>query len=283
MKIKTLLSSILLSFVFTSCGTDENNIEPPSNDIFLFEDGFETQNNTLSELFPNDNSRWSSIQQTDPSNATNEISIIDSEFSEGENALRIIANESDALLSKIDIEKNGLTINEGDQVTITADFYINSTQSIENLLLIDLECCSCWDPSVGDNFGSENQCPGVRLMMSGGNDYLSIERGKISAETIQQTTTSFPRNEWVTVKWEMTLSPNSSGINKLFINGLEVINENAMNMPNAQVFSDRFAEENIDFTLQEPTFYERVQIGATAHPTAETVELFVDNFSIKVE
>ena len=56
-----------------------------------------------------------------------------------------------------------------------------------------------------------------------------------------------------------------------------------MNMPNAQVFSDVFTNQGIDFTLQEPTFYERVQIGATANPIAGNIELFVDNFSIKVE
>jgi hypothetical protein len=283
MKITKFLYLIIISLAIIACDKDENTAQDPSNEVFLFEDGFETQNNSVNELFPSDASRWSTLQQTNPSNTTNEISIIDSEFSEGENALRILAYQSDSQLSKMDIEKNGLNILEGDKVTITADFYINGTQSLQNLLLIDLECCSCWDPSVGDNYRSENQCPGVRLMMSGEDDYLSIERGKISGETIQQSSTPFPRNEWVSVKWEMTLSPDNTGNNKLYINGIEVINQNAMNMPNSQVFTDVFAEQNIDFTLQEPTFYERVQIGATANPTAESVELFVDNFSIKVE
>ncbi len=183
----------------------------------------------------------------------------------------------------MDIEKNGLNIRSGDKVTIKADFYISGTQPLQNLLLIDLECCSCWDPNVGDNYGSENQCPGVRLMMSGGNDYLSIERGKISGTTLEQTDLIFPRNQWVSIEWEMTLSDNDNGQNKLLINGMEVINENAMNMPNAQIFRDVFATKGIEFNLQEPTFYERVQIGATANPTAGDVELFVDNFSIRVE
>lgn len=56
-----------------------------------------------------------------------------------------------------------------------------------------------------------------------------------------------------------------------------------MNMPNAQVFNTFFSDQGIDFTLQEPTFYERVQIGTTANPTAGNIELFVDAFSIKVE
>jgi len=69
--------------------------------------------------------------------------------------------------------------------------------------------------------------------MFGGNDYLSIERGKISGTTLQQTTTTFPRNEWVSIHWQMTISDTDNGINTLRINGDEVISESAMNLPNA--------------------------------------------------
>jgi len=283
MKTRQFIFFAIIAFAFVACDSDENNPEEPLEESFLFEDGFETENNSLDELFPSNGSRWSLIQQTNPSNATNEISIITNEFSEGQNAIRFLAYQSDDQLSKIDIERGGLNVKSGDRVIIKADFYINGNKSLENLLLIDLECCSCWDPSVGDNFGSENQCPGVRLMMSGGNDYLSIERGKISGTTLQQTSLAFPRNQWVTVQWEMTMSDSENGLNRLLINGTEVINQTGMNMPNAQVFTDVFLNQGIDFTLQEPTFYERVQIGATANPTAGNIELFVDDFSIKVE
>ena len=278
-----MLLFVFITLVFVGCDKDENNPEEPFSESFLFEDGFETQNGLLNELFPLSGNRWSTIQQTDPSNATNEMSISNTEFNEGQNALQVVAYQSDSDLSKVDIEKNGLNIISGDKVTIKADFYIVATEPIENLLLLILECCSCWDPNVGDNYGSENQCPGVRQMMSGGNDYLSIERGKISGTTLQQTNFAFPRNQWVTVQWEMIMSDNENGLNRLIINGTEVINQTGMNMPNAQVFTEFFLNQGIDFTLQEPTFYERVQIGATANPTAGNIELFVDDFSIKVE
>lgn len=273
---------IILS-VIISCNNNDSNTEEPLVENFLFEDGFETQNTTLEELFPSDGSRWTTLQQVNPSNAINEVSIISNEFSEGQNAIRFVTFQSDEQLSKIDIEKNGLSIKSGDRVTIIADFFINSTESLENLLLLDLECCSCWDPSVGDNIGSENQCPGVRLIMSGGNDYLSIERGKISAATLQQTNVSFPRNQWVSVEWNMTMSDSENGQNRLLIDGTEVLSQTGMNMPNADIFSDVFQAEGIDFTLQEPVLYERVQIGATANPTAGNIEFFVDDFSILVE
>lgn len=195
----------------------------------------------------------------------------------------MLSNASDSQLSKIEIENGGLQIGAGNKVTIIADFYIAGTGSLQNLLLIDLECCSCLDPTVGNNYGAENQCPGIRLMMSGDNDYLSIERGNISGKTLQQTERTIPRNEWVSAQWVTILSNSNTAKNMLPINDVEVLNENAMNLPNTKIFKVEFAAEGIDFELQEPVFYERVQIGATANPTAGTVELFIDNFSIKVE
>ena len=278
MRLIKITFCVLILLGFFSCDKDENTAEP-TNENFLFEDGFETQNNAIDELFPSNGSRWTSIQQSNPANGTNEISISNIQFSEGQNSLRLFALESDNSLSKMDIEKSGFSAFINDRVIIKADFYVANTTNIENLLLIDLECCSCWDISSG----VENQCPGVRLIMLRGNDFLSIERGKIGESTIEQTSFQFPRNEWVTVQWEMTLSDNENGLNKLLINGTEVISSGGTNMPNAQTFRAIFAQEGIDFTLQEPTFYERVQIGATANPTAENIELFVDDFSIIVE
>ena len=244
----TLYAIVMLGFF--ACDKDDNKAEEQTVENFEFEDGFETLNNTVNELFPSNGSRWTSIQQTNPTSAINEISISDINFSEGQNSLRLFAFQSDNSLSKMDIEKSGFSAFTNDKVIIKADFYINSTANIENLLLIDLECCECWDNSSG----VENQCPGIRLQMSGGNDFLSIERGKIAENTIEQTLFEFPRNEWVTVQWEMTLSDSDNGLNKLLINGIEVLNSSGTNMPNAQTFRDIFAQEDIDFTLQEPVF-----------------------------
>jgi len=279
MKLYDFIFFALIVFGIISCDNDNTSGEEPMIESFIFEDGFETTNTSVDELFPSNGSRWTSIQQSNPTNATNEISISEVQFSEGQNSLRLFAFQSDNALSKMDIEKSGFNAFAEDRVIIKADFFITNSANIENLFLIDLECCSCWDSSSG----AENQCPGLRLKMSGGNDFLSIERGKIAESTIEQTSFQFPRNEWVTVEWEMILSDTTNGQNKLTINGTEIINSNATNMPNAQTFRDLFAQEGIDFTLQEPTFYERVQMGATANATAENIEIFVDDFSIRVE
>jgi len=266
---------IFILLIITSCTKDENSM--PSNEVnYLFEDGFETKGKDLMELFPNDGSRWTNIQQVNPDGGINEIEIANSIALEGNQALRIYAKASNNTLSKMDIEKGGLNAPEGSTIKIVADFYIASTDIIENLLLIDLECCSCWDATV-----SNNQCPGIRLMMKA-NNLLAIERGKILGATISQTNISFPRNEWVNIVWEMKLSQNDDGINKLFINGQEAISELGMNMPNAEIFQAEFASNGINFELQQPLIYERIQIGATANPTQFDLEIFIDDVKLEI-
>lgn len=270
-----------LIFVFTSgCDKDaEPDMSEPPSAHGEFKDGFETETHTLEELFAADGSRWTAMQQQNPSPGINEISLTTLEASEGESALRIYAHPSDSTVSKMDIEKGGLEMYAADRITIRADFLIPGSQSLENLFLIDLECCSCWDSSVVENYGIENQCPGIRLKFAEG-DYLSIERGKINGSTWSQTELAFPRDQWVSVEWELTLSDGSDGINKLSINGIEVINQSGMNMPNAEVFAALFADQGMEFNLPEPGVYERIQVGATANSSPGAVELYVDNFEL---
>ena len=80
----------------------------------------------------------------------------------------------------------------------------------------------------------------------------------------------------------MQLSPDDKGINRLFINDNLVIDENAANMPNGKIFKDLFLEENMEFELQTPVAYERLQIGATANPTTEDIRMYIDDFFIEV-
>ncbi|MEM6643860.1 MAG: hypothetical protein AAF616_12845 [Bacteroidota bacterium] len=271
------LPLIGLVLILTSCSEDDST--PPALDnglVYQFEDGFETAGNDFQELFPTDGSRWSNLQLVNPAEGENTVELESTIINSGNNSLRIFAKASDSILSKADIEKSSFSAPEGATIRMNADFYINSANDLQNLLLMDLECCSCWDPIVPDN-----QCPGVRLII-GNNDRLSIERGKILGSTISQFEVTFPRNEWVNVLWELKLSQNNDGIIKLFINNQEVISENEMNMPNAGLFEAEFAKNGIDFELQEPLFYERFQIGATANPTSFDIELFIDDVKIEI-
>lgn len=264
-------------FFLISCQNDDSeNIE--TNVSFLFENGFEVESNNVDDLILPDASSWTNIQQVNPNNGVNEISVSEDIVNEGNNSLKILAQPSDDILSKADIEKFGFNAPAGSTIKIEADFYINTDEDLTDLFLLDLECCSCWDPTVPDN-----QCPGVRLKIGGDNEYLSIERGKIINSTIGQAEISFPKFEWVRIAWEMELSPEVTGMNRLSINGNEVISSEGINMPNAELFRQEFASAGINFTLPENVFYERVQIGATANPTPHAIEMFIDNFSLSIE
>ncbi|MEM6772998.1 MAG: heparin lyase I family protein, partial [Bacteroidota bacterium] len=247
---------LLLLLLLTSCAAETVVTDDPTpTEVGSFTDDFETATNDFNLLFPADGARWTAVQQVDPSNGANSISLTNEVVSSGSQALRVFARSGDEPLSKMDIEKSGFMASAGQRVIIEADIRIDSDANLANLLLIDLECCSCWDPSVPDN-----KCPGVRLMMSNENDFLSIERGKIGGATLRQTTTPFPRFTWNSLRWEMVLSPDEDGQNSLWLNGTEIVQESGMNLPNAAVFAEQGANNGLDFVLQEPVFYERLQI-----------------------
>ncbi|MFT7589697.1 MAG: hypothetical protein ACI959_001917 [Limisphaerales bacterium] len=267
------LSLVLLAFVF-SCDDKLG-----SETTFLYEDGFENTGGDFLNLFPIDGSRWTNLQIVHPSLAdSNRISLTQNPVAEGDYALKLVAKPIGDLLSKLDIEKQGFQAFIGQNIRIEADFYIEGNDILQSLFLIDLECCSCWDPDVPDN-----QCPGVRLQMSGGNDYLVMERGKILLPSISQTNFAFPRDQWVNVIWELQLSDEVDGFNSLKINGEEIISELGINMPNALAFADTLGASGFDFQLQQPLYYERIQIGATANASNAEVTMYIDNVSIEVK
>ena len=278
MKYCVVMLLVLICSLLCSCSDNEEAGGTFDQEVIVFEDGFESENSDLTDLFPSDESRWTNIQIVNPENQINELLLESQIVLSGNNALKILSNKSGEILSKVDIEKGGFSIPVGSQLFIEANFFIATEEKIKNLFLIDLECCSCWDPGVPDN-----QCPGIRLIMGGEDDYLSIERGKILNPTIRQTKRPFPRNEWVNVRWEMTLSQGDDGANSLFINGEEVISEPGVNMPNGEVFRDEFARNGITFQLQEPLFYERVQVRATANASSTDVLMYLDDFKLRYQ
>lgn len=275
MKIVVYFLSCLVFMTLIACTDDSEGELPTDQTIAIFTDGFESENNDFTDLFPPNGSRWSAVQIVNPEGVENEIGLNRDIVLSGNNSLRIFSHQSGQTLSKVDIEKGGLNFTPGSKLTIESNFYIASTENIKDVFLMDLECCSCWDPDVADN-----QCPGIRLIMSGDDDFLSIERGKILEPTIYQSGVPFPRNEWVNIKWEMILSTNSDGSNKLYINDELVISADGANMPNETTFREEFARNGIEFQLQKPLFYERIQVGATANASVSNIEMYVDDIEI---
>lgn len=278
--MRVVLFTFTLLFTFASCKKDDEDNQPNADGPkYTFYDSFEAPGPNGEELFPDDGSRWTNLQIVSPAGATNTWFPTTNEVVTGDHSLYCEAAASGSPLSKMCIEKNGLEIREGDRVTIEARFFIASTAILEGLHLIDLESCNCWDPNVPNN-----QCPGVRVMLGGGNDFPTIERGKIDQPNYFQNSIQIPRFSWFKLTWIMDLSPyDSQGYNQLILNDDVCVSAPGMNMPNAEVFAQIFADVGQTFVLQEPVVYHRVQVGATANPTSDDVPLYVDDVRITVE
>ncbi|MFQ5640248.1 MAG: hypothetical protein ACE5IR_19890 [bacterium] len=278
--MKSLILALALALHLCAGCKESAQINTPATEILLFQDGFETSDGVFSSLFVEDGSRWSNLQLVNPfAGPENQVVLSSTKVHSGCYALEIVCHPSDSIVSKADLEKYGFRLYAGDRVTISAWFYIEGLQNLQSVFLIDLECIDCWDPSVPDN-----PAPGMRLMFSGGDDYLVVERGKIGlrGESLRQSSFHFPRNRWVELKWILDLSPNEDGKTELYLDGQQILAASGINMPNADIFA-RIAEENgIDFQLQEPVYYERLQVGVTANSGEDSVHIFLDDVSIGV-
>ena len=124
----------------------------------------------------------------------------------------------------------------------------------------------------------------IKGLQTGGDDYLVVERGKIGlrGESLRQNSFHFPRDRWVELKWVLDLSPTEDGRAELYLDGQQILAASGINMPNADIFAQLGEENGIDFTLQEPVYYERIQVGVTANSGVDSVHLFVDDVSVVV-
>ena len=266
---------IFLFVLLASCKEEE--AEQPSTSLtgYEFRDGFEAS--TFQNLFPEDGARWTNVQIVDPDSGQNRLELDSTRFSEENKSLRVLVMPSGNILSKADIEKSCFEAGRNNRILIRADFFLSEEGSLANAFLLDLECCACWDPAVPDN-----QCPGVRLMLDETGEFIHLERGKIGLPTLTQFQLPMPRNEWVRLEWEMTLSDESPGQNTIRLNDEVALSESGINLPNQTVFDSLFSAEGIDFSLQEPIQYHRFQIGVTANPSSESSEIWVDNVYLRI-
>ena len=267
----------LVAFILLSCDTESDFVDrDPDPEIFNFFNGFENAQGDVNNLLGANPDQFSGIQIQNSSGGSNMLSLVSSPVVSGSTAMRVDALATNGTLSKADIEKADLHASVGSTISIAASYYIEGTADLTDLLLADLECCSCWDPNVPNN-----QCPGVRLMLKP-NGYLGIERGKILGSTLEQTQVSLPRDTWFRLRWESVLDSTDAGINRLYVDDVLVLEAAGANMPNPEDFAALFAAQGITFQLQEPLIYERVQLGATANPTAQDVVMYIDDVEIQI-
>lgn len=245
-----------ICFLLTGCFND-SFFEGPD----FFQDDFESYSE-LNDLLPPDDTLWSFTQLTLPENTI----VVDTlNRHAGNKALRFFAAKSDGeIISKSSIAKQNMAFWEGETVRMSAWYFIEGTQSLQWLFLMDLE----EQTAIGAG-------PGMRLALV--DDQLRVEYKFNENDIIQpeESALQFPRNQWVEIVWEIGLSQKNEGTVKLWQDGVLIINsENKVTLPHDILY----------FQQGTKGMYSSCEIGITANSHDNDLTLRVDDIKFeKVE
>jgi hypothetical protein len=246
MKIFALLLILVLA---VSCGKKYSGPD-------TYQDGFETYAN-YDALFLPDDAAWSFSQITNDANTAELDTTL---AASGSRSLLFTAEPTtDDVVSKCSISKQRMCFREGRTVRISADYYIFGNDVLNWLFLLDLE--------EQANIGAG---PGMRLALV--DNKLRVEY-KFNQDDILQTGdgVAFPRDQWVHLDWEVTLSRKKKGSVKLWQNGELILSKDG------QVTLPR---DFLYFQQGTKGMYTSVEFGITANSDGGPAKIAVDNVKI---
>lgn len=224
----------------------------------FFQDNFEAYA-TLNDLLLADSQLWSLTQLT---KNKNNIAVDNTKAHSGNKSLKFTAQKSDNEgASKSSIAKQHMAFREGETVKLTAWYYIEGTNSLEWLFLMDLE-----EQIV---IGAE---PGMRLALV--NNKLRIEY-KCDEKDITQPAgkeIDFPRNKWVEIVWEVKLSQKNRGAVRLWQNGQLIIDSNNRRT---------LPKDILYFQQGTKGMYSSCEIGITANSKDSDLTIWVDDIKFE--
>lgn len=224
----------------------------------FYTDGFETYT-TLKDLLLDNDQRWSFTQLT---KSENTISVDSTKAHSGNKSLKFVSKKSDSeSLSKTSIAKQNMAFWEGETVRMSGWYFIEGTNSLEWLFLMDLE--------EQANIGAG---PGMRLALV--NNKLRVEH-KFNEKDIVQTQgleVDFPRNQWVELIWEVKLSQKDKGSVRLWQNGQLIIDSN-----NNRTLPKDF----LYFQQGTKGMYSSCEIGVTANSKDSDLIMWVDDIKFE--
>ena len=226
-----------------------------------FWDDFE-QERTILDVLPVDFSRWTGYEFMPPG-ARNRIELTTDTASSGNHAMKFYAVPSTASsVAKADLEKIPLDLRRGQTIMFLGSFFIVGNDNIEGLFICDIE----GPPDISR--------PGIRLMFTGGDDYLAVERGKFGLPPVvqpQDSAVRFPRNRWVKVKWYVKLSQGADGAIELWQDDQKIISQQGVvTMPS----------DVPPFLVGTDGAYTEWQVGITANTRKSDVLLYADDVGI---
>lgn len=251
-KYSTLVFCLIL---LTSC-KKEKYFEGPD----FFQDDFENYS-LLDELLLADDTLWSFTQITKNENT---ITVDSTRAHTGLKSLCFSAKKSDAAqLSKCSIAKQNMAFWENETVRLSAWYYIQDTNSLDWLFLMDIE----EQAAIGAG-------PGMRLALV--DNQLRVEYKFYEKDITQEAglEIDFPRDEWVEIIWEITLSQKNEGSVRLWQNGQLIIDsKNNRTLPRDVLYSQQGTKG----------MYSSCEIGISANSYEQDATLWVDDIRFEVK
>ena len=249
---KLLLFSSLIILLF-GCNKEKYFSGPNS-----FFDDFESYSD-FDDLLIEDDVHWSATQQTYEAST---ISLSSEQAHSGTTSLKFdAAGSSDGKLSKCSIFKQNMAFYEGETVRSSIWYYIDGSQDLNWLFLLDLE----EKTPIGAG-------PGMRVANVGSENYGTIEF-KFKQDNLEQQMHSFPRNQWFKITLETRLSQKKKGWVRLYLDDQLIIEEKNM----------KTLPKDVLYNLQGTKgMYTSIEIGVTANPSSNPALIYADDFSIEV-
>lgn len=250
---KIAIILLAVAMIFSGC-KKEDFFNGPN----FFEDDFESYA-TLNDMLLPDDQIWSFTQRT---RAENHIAIDSSKSHTGNKSLKFIAKKSDKEgASKSSIAKHNMAFWDGETVRMSAWYFIDGTNPLEWLFLMDLE----EQTAIGAG-------PGMRLAMV--DNKLRVEY-KFDEKDITQPTgqeIDFPRNQWVQLVWEIKLSQKNKGSVRLWQNGKLIIDsKNNRTLP----------KDILYFQQGTKGMYSSCEIGITANSKENDLAIWIDDIKFE--
>jgi hypothetical protein len=251
--MKKSLQLVVITFIVFGCNKEKHFGGPDS-----YSDDFETYS-SFEELFLDDNSRWSTTQQTYDANT---ISLSTEQAHSRTTSLKFDAVSSTSeKLSKCSIFKQKMAFYGGETVRSTIWYYIDGDQELDWLFLMDLE----EQATIGAG-------PGMRVANVGAGNFGAIEF-KFKLGNLLQETHSFPRNQWFKITLETHLSQKKKGWVRLYLDDQLIIEEtNTKTLPKDVLYNQQGTKE----------MYTSIEIGITANSQSNNAVIYADDFSIEV-
>jgi len=224
----------------------------------FFQDDFESYS-ALNELLLPDDQIWSFTQLT---RGENNITVDTLKAHSGVKSLKYFAKKSDSEgASKSGIAKQNMAFWDGETVKMTAWYYIEGTNPLEWLFLMDIE----EQTAIGAG-------PGMRLAMVDNKLRVEYKFDEKDITQIEGQEINFPRNEWAEIVWEVKLSQKNRGSVRIWQNGYLIIDsKNNRTLPKDLLY----------FQQGTKGMYSSFEIGITANSKDSDLTIWADDIRIE--